>query len=83
MFIPMSSKTVELDEEAYEILSRQKQAGQSFSEVVKEHFAKPGRSTAADLLRNAERYVLSEDTLDAIEEQIRMRSKSPAQAAKL
>lgn len=79
----MSSKTVDLDEEAYEILSRQKRAGQSFSEVVKEHFKKPGRSTAADLLRNAERYALSEETLDAIEEQVRMRSKSPARAGKL
>ena len=78
----MAVKTVDLDEEAYEILSRQKRAGQSFSEVVKEHFEKPGRSTAADLLRNAERYALSEETLDAIEEQVRRRSKSPAQAAK-
>ncbi len=79
----MSAKTVDLDEEAYEILSRQKRPGQSFSEVVKEHFEKPGRSTAADLLRNAERYALSEETLDAIEEQVRMRAQSPARAPEL
>jgi len=79
----MGARTVKLDEEAYEILSRQKQAGQSFSEVIKGHFGKPRHGTAADLLRNAESYVLSEETLDAVEEQIRSRSQSPARAAKL
>lgn len=63
----MATRTVELDEEAYEILSQRKREDQSFSEIIKEHFGKPGSGTAGDLLRMADRYVLSEETLDAIE----------------
>jgi predicted CopG family antitoxin len=70
----MAAKTIPLDEEAYEILNRRKQPGQSFSQVIKMHLGEHRHGTAEDLLRKAERYVLSEDTLDAIEEQIRLRS---------
>jgi len=74
----MAVKTVELDEEAYEILSRQKQAGQSFSEVVKQRFpSKPRGMTARDLLELAKKIDLSEDTLDRIEEVIQARSQNP------
>jgi predicted CopG family antitoxin len=70
----MAARTIPLDEEAYEILNRRKQPGQSFSQVIKMHFGEPGHGTVADLLRKAESYALSEETLDAIEEQIRSRS---------
>jgi predicted CopG family antitoxin len=70
----MGAKTIPLDEEAYEILNRRKRPGQSFSQVIKMHLGEPRYGTAEDLLRKAEKYVLSEDTLDAIEEQIRLRS---------
>ena len=83
MLASMSTKTVKLDEEAYEILSRKRQTGQSFSAVIKEHFGKPRYGTAGDLLRMADRYVLSEETLDAIEEQVQARSENPVRAAKL
>lgn len=79
----MANRSVALDEEAYEILSGRKRRGQSFSQVIKEHFEKPAGGTAADLLRNAERYTLSEETLDAIDEQVEARSQNPARAAKL
>lgn len=75
----MAVKTIPLDAEAYEALTRQKRPGQTFSEVIKEHFGR--RTTAADLLQIAADFKLSEATLDAIDEQIRARSESPACAA--
>jgi predicted CopG family antitoxin len=76
-----STKTIELDAEAYEALARQKQPGQTFSEVIKQHF---GRSASMEEFRQlAVELKISEETLDAIEEQIRARSESPATAADL
>ena len=77
----MSTKTIELDVEAYEALARQKRPGQTFSDVIKAHFGRPG--TVADFLRMASEIKLSEETLDAIEDQIRARRESPATAADL
>ena len=77
----MDSRTIELDAEAYEALARQMRPGQSFSEVIKSHFGP--RATAADLKQVAARLRISDDTLDAIEAQIRARSESPATAADL
>jgi predicted CopG family antitoxin len=77
----MDTRTIELDTEAYEVLARQKRPGQTFSEVIKSHFGR--RATAADLRRVAAEIKVSEDTLDAIEEQLRARGESPATAADL
>jgi predicted CopG family antitoxin len=77
----MAYKTVELDEEAYEILSQQKRAGQSFSEVIKERLGPRRNRTAKDLLKVAGELNFSEDFLDRVEEVIRDRAKSPARAA--
>lgn len=66
----MAEKTIALDLEAYELLARHLRPGQSFSEVVKQHFARP--KTGRDL---------SDETLDAIERQIEARSADPARAA--
>jgi len=77
----MESRTIELDLEAYEAPARQKLPGQTFSEVIKSHFGR--RATAADLRQVAAKLRISEDTLDAIEEQIRARGESPATAADL
>jgi predicted CopG family antitoxin len=72
----MSTKTIELDAEAYEALARQKRPGQTFSELIKLHF---GRGASADELDQlAAELKVSEDTLDAIEAQIRARQESPA-----
>jgi predicted CopG family antitoxin len=77
----MDTKTIELDAEAYEALARQKRPGQSFSEVIKSHFGR--RAAPADLRQLAAELKISEETLDAIEDQIRARSDSPATAADL
>jgi predicted CopG family antitoxin len=75
----MSLKTVDLDEEAYEILSRQRRAGQSFSEVVKERLGpkQQGTGTAADLVQLVKELDISEEMLDRVEEVIQARSESP------
>jgi len=77
----MSTKTIELDAEAYEALAQQKRPGQTFSEVIKQHFGRG--ASAQELDRLAADLKVSEDTLDAIEAQIRARQESPATAADL
>jgi len=76
----MAVKTITLDLEAYETLARLKRPGQSFSQVIKQHFA--GGSTGRDLLEAVKRFTLSEETLDAVEAQIRDRRRSRARVAK-
>jgi len=77
----MAVKTITIDMEAYEILAREKQPGQSFSRVIKEHFGK--RKTAAALLRALPSLMLEEETLDRIEEQIKERRQHPARIPRL
>ena len=77
----MSTKTIELDTEAYEALSRQKGPDQTFSELIKSRFGR--HVTVADFLHAAAEAGISEETLDAVEELIRTRGESPATAADL
>ncbi len=77
----MAVKTITLDLEAYEILRRQKQGKQSFSQVIKEHFQP--RHTVRDLERALEEVVLSEETLDVIDRQIEARQTDVARALEL
>ncbi|HUE88477.1 MAG TPA: antitoxin VapB family protein [Vicinamibacterales bacterium] len=72
----MAVKTITIDLEAYETLARRKRPGQSFSEVIKQHFA--GGSTGQDLLEAVKRLSISEETLDAVGSQIRARRRSAA-----
>lgn len=72
----MAVKTITIDLEAYEALARRKRPGQSFSDVIKGHFA--SSSTGRDLLEAVKRCTLSPDTLSALEEQIRARRRSRA-----
>ena len=76
----MAVKTITIDLEAYEVLSRRKRPGQSFSQVIKERL---GRPTAADLLRVAPSLGLAPDTLAAVEKRIRARRKDSARAPRL
>jgi predicted CopG family antitoxin len=77
----MSVKTITIDVEAYEILARRKRPGQSFSQLVKERFGriKTGRDLAAALGG----VHLSEETLAAVNDQVRRRSRNRARAARL
>ena len=77
----MAVKTITIDLEAYEALRRYKRKGQSFSQVIKEHFNAP--KTGRDLLAALERFALSPDTLDAIDDVVRRRAESPAGSVEL
>jgi predicted CopG family antitoxin len=77
----MAVKTITIDLEAYEALSRLKRKGQSFSEVIKERFGR--RKTARDLLAALGKVKVSEETLDNVEGQINLRRRSVAKAPKL
>ena len=77
----MAVKTITIDVEAYELLSRKKREGQSFSQVIKEHFT--GRPTGKDLKAALRGASLSEDALDAIEEQVKAREAHLAKAPEL
>ena len=55
----MAVKTITIDLEAYEALARRKRPGQSFSELIKQHFA--SGSTGQDLLDASRRIILADD----------------------
>ena len=75
----MAVKTITIDMEAYELLSRHKLGGLSFSEVIKQHFGpQPTAARFRELVRSAR---LSEGTLDVVDELIAARRKDPARAA--
>jgi predicted CopG family antitoxin len=66
--------------EAYELLSRHKRGGFSFSQVIKRHFGpQPTAARFRELVRSAR---LSQASLDAVEQQVAARRKSPARAAR-
>jgi len=77
----MAVKTITIDMEAYEILSRFKDGRKSFSQVIKDELGR--KRTGRDLQRVIERLRTSESAVDAIEAQIRARRRSKARAAKL
>lgn len=77
----MAVKTITIDMEAYDLLSRSKREGQSFSQVIKEHFS--GAKRGRDLKAALREVSLSEETLDAIEAQVRNRAAHVAKAPEL
>jgi predicted CopG family antitoxin len=76
----MAVKTITIDLAAYGLLLRRKREGQSFSDVIKDHFGvTPSAGTFKAIVR-AQRETgggLSEDVLDAIDEVIRDRANDP------
>lgn len=77
----MAVKTITLDLEAYELLRRHKRGKQSFSQVVKEHFAP--RRTIGEFRRALEDVSLSEATLDAIADEVASRGQDEARVIEL
>ena len=74
----MAVKTITIDMEAYDFHARHKSEGQSFSQVIKEHFG--SQPTAGRFLAKIRAVHLSAETLDAIDEQVRRRRLEPARA---
>lgn len=72
----MAVKTITIDTEAYDVLKRHKMPGQSFSQVIKEHFGR--LRTGRDLKAAVERTAISEETLEAVDRLVAGRQSSPA-----
>ena len=77
----MAVKTITIDLEAYETLSRHKRPGQSFSQVIKEKLGSV--KTGETFLRAAKRVRISADALDKMDAVVRERKKSPLKHPKL
>lgn len=77
----MATKTISVDLEAYEALRRRKRPGQSFSDVIKEHFE--GAGTGRTLLSAAREASLGDEALDAVERIVAARKETDAPAADL
>lgn len=77
----MATKTITIDLEAYEALRRRKEKGESFSDVIKRHFA--GGVTGRELGVLLERFELADDTLESLDALIEDRRKHPARVAEI
>jgi len=73
----MAAKTIPIDMEAYEILSRARRGNESFSTVIKQTL--PGASnSAAALLHHLATYSLPEAVLDDMDRVVARREEGPA-----
>jgi predicted CopG family antitoxin len=77
----MAVKTITIDMDAYEALSRRKRPGQSFSQVIKEHFGT--LRTGRDLRTALESLEPSDKLLEAIERIVESRADHPARPVQL
>lgn len=77
----MATKTITIDIDAYEALRRRKREGESFSDVIKEHFNRG--VTGRELALLLERVEVGDETLDATDALIEERRNHPARAVDL
>lgn len=77
----MAVKTITIDLKAYEALKRRKREGQSFSDVIKEHFTRG--ATGRELEGMLAELRLDASTLDAVDDLVSRRSAEPARAPEL
>ena len=77
----MAVKTITIDMDAYETLSRHKRPGQSFSQVIKERLG--SRRTGRDLAQALKNARIGDRTLDALDAVIRARQRDRPRVVKL
>ena len=70
----MAVKTITIDMEAYEALSRLKEKNESFSRVIK-RLTRSGEKTARNLLQHIPEIVLGEEALEHVEDLVRDRER--------
>ena len=76
----MAVKTITIDLEAYTLLSRLKRQGESFSQVIKAHFAP--QPTAARFLERVRSIRMNTTTLDGMDRLVKARGSEPARAVR-
>lgn len=77
----MATKTITIDVEAYEALKRRKRKGQSFSDVIKDHFS--AGATGSEFRQALSELRLDPTTLDAVEDLVKRRGSDRAIAPPL
>ncbi len=71
----MAVKTITIDIAAYDALSKRKRTNESFSQVIK-RILREDRYSAKNLLSHLTATALSDETLDAVEKQVRLRDQT-------
>jgi len=77
----MAVKTITIDMEAYNLLSRHKKEGQSFSQTIKAHFGE--QPTAGRLLQRVRGIKMSQEYIDDMRKIIRDRKLDPPRPVEL